>query len=172
MLFALLALTASTATADASVNPLQEARNGSVQCYQPDDQQRTCRSIASYVPRGEAKYANKAVVLLSPNGPVILETITPVTIKSGAVCGFIQAEDVRAGKLHLGGRLLPHAEAAPLLGQVVQSMSGIIGQEICTSYVQTADGLIAKATMNGVYQASADQRVKWVQPANGYSVAP
>lgn len=172
MLFALLALTASTASADTSMNPLQEARNGSVQCYQPDDQQRTCRSIASYVPTGETTYANKAVVLLSPNGPVILETITPVTIRAGAVCGFIRAEDVRAGKLHVAGRLLTDAEAAPMLGQVVQSMSGIMGQEICTSYVQTADGLTAKATMNGVYQAGADQRVKWVQPADGYSVTP
>lgn len=172
MLLALLTLAVPTAVTDAAVNPLADAKNGSLQCYQPDDQRRTCRSIASYVPTGEATYVNKATVLLSTAGRITLETTTPVTIRVGAVCGFIRAEDVRAGKLRVADRLLPDAEAAPLLAQVMQSMSGLMGQEICTSYVQTVGGFTAKATMNGVYQASADQRVKWVQPSEGYSVAP
>ncbi len=171
-LFALLAIAASTSIADLPSNPLTKAKDGSVQCYEPDDQRRTCRSIASYVATGETTYNNKAVVLISNNGPVTLETITPVIIKVGAVCGFIRAEDISAGKLRVSGKLLSDTEAAPLLVKVAQLMSGMIGKEICTSYVQTANGLTAKATINGVYEANADQRMKWIQPSAGYSVAP
>lgn len=168
----IMVLAVSGASSIGPENPLAPAAAGQVQCYQPDDRKRTCRSIASYQRRDDGTYANTAVVLLSSAGPVTLETITPVTVKAGAVCGSIRAENINAGKLRIADRLLPDSEAAPILVRIVQSMAPLINKEICTSYEQSADGLTAKATIAGVYRSDADQRVGWVQPSDGYTVAP
>jgi len=167
----MMALTAS-ASASASVDPLDPAKGGNVQCYMPDEQRRTCRSIASFVQINSSTYANKAMVLIAKEGPVILETVTPVILKAGAVCGFIRGEDIRAGKLYIAQGLLPASKATPLLAQLAQSSSWINGVEICTTYVPTKDGLTAKVAYDGEYQENSDQRVKWVRPGDGYSVAP
>ena len=167
-----IALAVSGAPSIVSVNPLALAADGKVQCYQPDDQKRTCRSIAAYQRRGDGTYANTAIVLISTAGPVTLETITPVTVKAGAVCGSIRPEDINAGKLRVADRILSNSEAAPVLARIALSMASLINKEICTSYVQSAGGLTAKATIEGVYRSDADQRVKWVQPGDGYTVSP
>jgi hypothetical protein len=172
MILVALLIVASTASVGASEDPLDPAKGGSVQCYMPDEGRRTCRSIASYVPIDSGTYANKAMVLIAREGPIILETVTPVTLKAGAVCGFIREEDIRAGKLYVGRGLLPASKASPLLEQLAHSSSWAKDMEICTTYVPTRDGLIAKVAYDGDYQKNSDQHVKWVRPSDGYSVAP
>ena len=175
ILIALLMATATataTATAGASADPLKPAKCGSVQCYMPDEGRRTCRSIASYVPINSNTYSNKAMVLIAREGPIILATVTPVTLKAGAVCGFIREEDIRAAKLYVGQGVLPASKATPLLEQLARSSIWAKGMEICTTYVPTKDGLIAKVAYDGDYQENSDQRVKWIRPSDGYSVAP
>lgn len=171
LILVVLAMAASEASPVAPMDPLAAA-DGKVECYQPDDEKRTCRSIASYQRTNDQTYANTAIVLVSSAGPVTLETVTPVAVKAGAVCGSIRADDIGAGKLRVAGRLLPEAEAAPVLSQIAESMAPLIDREICTSYEPSEAGLTAKATIAGVYQADADQRVKWVAPDEGYVVAP
>jgi hypothetical protein len=167
----LIALAAS-ASGVPSIDPLSPAASGQVQCYQPDEQKKTCRSIASYRAVGRSTYSNTAVVLLSEAPPVILETTAPVTVRQGAVCGAIRAEDIAAGKLRVSGRLFDDVEAAPLLARVAEAMKALINKQICTSYEASGDGLTARASIDGRYRADMDQRVKWVHPGDGYKVAP
>jgi hypothetical protein len=128
--------------------------------------------MAAYRRLNDGSYANTATVLLSSEGPVVLETITPVTMREGAVCGSIRADDISAGKLRISNRLLADDEAAPILARVAQSMAPMINKEICTTYVQSANGIAAKATIEGMYRADADQKVAWIKPDDGYTVAP
>lgn len=167
-----MALAATNATPAMMTDPLAPAADGKVQCHQPNDEKRTCRSMASYQRRDDGTYTNTAIVLLSSAGPVTLETTTVVILKAGAVCEAVRLNDLNAGKLRVAGRLLPDSEAVRILPRIAQSMASIIDKEICTSYEQSAEGLIAKATISGEYRPDADQRVKWVQPDDGYQVAP
>lgn len=171
-IFIVLALAGTNAALAAPTNPLAPAADGQLQCHQPNDEKRTCRSIASYQRKDDGTYTNTAVVLLSSAGPVTLETTTVVTLKAGAVCGAIRANDLNTGKLRVAGRLLPDSEAAPILPRIAQSMASVIDKEICTSYEESTQGLTAKATISGEYRPDADQRVKWVQANDGYQVAP
>jgi hypothetical protein len=171
MILMAMAFTASKVTV-ALGNPLAPAMRGQMQCHQPDDKRRTCRSIATYTRDSIGSYSNKAIVLISSAGPVTLETVTPVTVEAGAVCGSIRAEDIMQGKLRVADRLLSDEEAKPVLLRVSQSMTPVMGKRICTSYVTAQTGVIAKASIDGVYRAESDQTVKWVQPADGYVVAP
>ena len=172
MFFTLLALTAITGGADTVSNPLDPAIAGQLECTRPDDQKKTCRSIASYRLVEGSTYSNTATILISPDGPVTFEATSPVTVKAGAVCGVMKAEDVSSGKLRVAGTLLDDAQAAPALARMVTALSSIMNKEICVTYQSSTGGLIEKATIDGVYQANQDQAVEWVQPDAGYVVAP
>ena len=170
--FALLALTAATGGADVVSNPLAPAMAGQLECTRPDDQKKTCRSIASYRLVEGSTYSNTATILISPDGPVIFEVTSPVTLKGEAVCGVMKPEDVSSGKLRVAGTLLDDAQAAPALARMVTGLSGLMNKEICVTYQASAGGLIEKATIDGVYQVNQDQVVEWVSPDAGYVVAP
>jgi len=165
-----LALLVQAAPAEA--NPLARSLTGDLQCYMPDAQRKTCHSIASYKRRADGGYDNGATILLSPQGPVTLETLTLVTVKGEAVCGTIHKSDIDKAKIRFAGRLLSDTEAAPVIARLQQGLAPIIEQEVCTTYVAEADHLVAKATIAGTYQAALDQPVKWVTPGDNYSVAP
>lgn len=165
-------LGAVAASAGAEENPLALAESGSVQCFEPDDEKKTCRSIAAYRPLGEGRYETVSTVLISRASSMTLETVTPVEVKKGAVCGLVTAEEVANGKLRLADRLLAPDEARPYLETLQKSLKALIGKEICTSYAGAPGGLLAKVLVDGVYRAGTDERVKWIGPNEAYSVSP
>lgn len=163
---------AQTASA-ADIQPLAPALAGKAQCYAPDAARKTCKSMAYYAARSDGGYDNRGLVLLQATPPVVLDTVTPVTVKDGAVCGAIRAQDIAAGKLIVQGQTLPDAAAKPWLDKITASLSGVIGHEICTRYVDDGKGgLIAQASMDGQRQTDQDQAMTWVASEDGYTVAP
>ncbi len=153
--------------------PLTPAAQGQIQCYVPDTAKKTCMSLAYYVARDDGGFDNRSVVLLNKSPVVTLDTTTRVTLKDGAVCGAIRAEDIAAGKVTVGDHLMTPEEASPVLNSITQGLSGIIGHEICTVYVPDASGkLVAQASMDGKRQPEQDQPVLWISPSDGYTVAP
>lgn len=167
----LLALLAAASAAYAA--PLTPAADGQVQCYVPDTARKTCSSMAYYVARDDGSFDNRAIVLINKSPAVTLETTTRVTIRDGAVCGALRAEDIAAGKITAGGRVMTSDEAGPVLNSISQALTNVFGHEICTVFAPDASGkLTAQATMDGKRQAEQDQPVLWVSPSDGYTVAP
>ena len=171
-LLALVMLAATAGPSGLVSDPLAPAIAGQLECTRTDDQKKTSRSIAAYRHVEGSTYSNTATILISPDGPVIFEVTSPVTVKGEAVCGVMKAGDVLSGKLRVAGTLLADAQAAPALARMVTGLSGIMNKEICVTYQSSAGGLIEKATIDGVYQANQDQIVEWVSPDAGYVVAP
>ena len=167
MLFALLVL----AAADAYPAPLTPAASGQVQCYAPTDH-KTCTSIGTYVANGDGTFANGAQILLSKQPVVILQTTTPVSVKAGAVCGTITRDNIAKAGLTVNGQALPADKAGPVLEQIAGALGSVIDHEICTTYVPDGSGFVAKSVMDGKPQPNQDQKVIWVSPADGYTVAP
>ncbi len=164
-------LTAASAVSPA-IDPLLPAQSGEIQCYAPDEARKTCRSLAFYEKRDASSYDNRAIVLISPAEPVVLETVTPVVIQAGAVCGAIRLEDIQKGKLTISGRDLPADQATSALSHIADAMQPIMGKRICTTYVSEKGALVAHVTINSVDQPDMKQTVKWVKPSDGYTVAP
>lgn len=152
-------------------DPLAPARQGKLQCYSPDRVNKTCQSLAGYAPDGRGGYRNTAEVLLASAPRITLETVTPVTVKSGAVCGFIRKADLDAGIVRRDGARLEGEAAQRILNAAAQALAPLAGQEICTSYVADGDQWIARGTIGGVADKLPDQAVLWVSPAEGYRVA-
>jgi len=168
LVFFLIGAAAGAPNATAPANPLGRAEQGELQCYQPDVAQKTCQSIAAYRRTGPGAYDNKAIVALGDGAT--LETRTPVVLKDGAVCGSISVEDVMAGILTVGNRVLTPEEAKPILDRIVHGMATMIGKEICTRYEPSGTDFKAKATIGGVDQPE-DITVKWIKPTDGYTAS-
>jgi hypothetical protein len=156
----------------AGANALSPAEKGLAQCYEPNTATKTCASLATYKRNDDGTWDNTAVVLLDPQKPITLETTTSVTIRDGAVCGSIRKADVLGGHVKVAGQLIPADQSAGALASIAEGMGPMMDREICTAYIETADGLVAKAKIAGMTGALPDQRVKWVLPSDGYSVAP
>jgi hypothetical protein len=172
LFFTLLALTAVAGGAEAASNPLAPAMAGLLECSRPDDQKKTCRSIASYRLVEGSTYSSTATILISPQGPVTFEGTSPATVKEGNVCGVMKPEDITSGKLLVAGTPLDNAQAAPALQRMVTALGSIMNKEICVTYQRSGTGLVEKTTVDGVYQADHDEVVEWVRPDAGYVVAP
>ena len=170
MLPSALLISAGAATPAASENPLAKAEQGLLQCYRPDVSKKTCQSIASYRRTGPDVFDNKAVIPLG-NG-ASLETHTPVSLKDGAVCGLIRAEDVLAGTVRVHETVLAAEQAKPILERIAQGLASFAGKEICTRYEPTGADLTAKVTIAGTERPDQSVTVKWISGSDGYTVSP
>lgn len=128
--------------------------------------------IASYRRTGSGTYDNEAIVAISSQGPISVETHTPVTLKGDAVCAQVQTQEIRAGTLREGGRVVPPLDAKPILDRIVQAVAPWDGQETCTRYEPSGPDFTAKISIEGKYRPDLDTKVKWISPAEAYAVTP
>jgi hypothetical protein len=152
--------------------PIAPAAMGKLQCYAPDPIRKTCNSLAGYKSGASGAIDNTAIVMVSRNPLITMETVSPVAIKAGAVCGKIRHEDIDSAKFTADGQVLGTAQAAPLRQQLTLAFKDIFGREICTTYILDGGAFIARATMDGAPMQVPDQRVIWVAPEEGYQVRP
>jgi hypothetical protein len=167
----LFALLAAADALPAYPDPIGPAATGQAQCYAPDTTRKTCNSLAFYKAREDGTFDNTAIVLLSPSPVVVMQTVTPVTVVDGAVCGKIEADQVTSATLTVNGQALAPADAAPALARLSTAMQPIFDHQICTRYIPDGAQFTAKATLDGNPQPP-DQKVIWVSPSDGYHVAP
>jgi len=171
--FATIAASALPALAASLPDPLAPATSGQLQCYSPDTTRKTCISLASYKPGANGTIDIAAVVLISKDPVVTMETVSPVEVKAGQVCGKVRSQDIDAAKFGVAGQLLDAKQAAPLREQMRRTFVNVFDREICTAYVDQGRTSLARSTMDKVpLPASTDQQVLWVSPTDGYRVAP
>lgn len=155
-----------------AMNPLALAEKGLWQCWRPNFSSKTCRVIASYRKTGPERYDNTAILALSTRGPVTVETHSLVVVRGGSVCGAVRTQDIEAGIVRNGARIVASADAQPILEQVAQIMAPLNGQETCTRYERSGPDFIAKISVAGRYRPELDTKVKWISSADGYTVTP
>ncbi len=170
MLSLILTLALQAAAPAASADPLGPARIGDLQCYRPDTVRKTCRALAGYSFGADGKILNRAEVLLQDSPPVTMTTVSPVTVKDGAVCGPVSGID--KAQIAFRGRRIPEADAVPIRAQIQQSMAETLGKEVCTTYRRSGDWWVATVTMDGVARPDMQDTVLWVPASAGYSVQP
>lgn len=161
-------LTAAALTGSPAL--LAPAEAGQVQCYHPNTERHTCRSIVAYTKNGDGTWTNTATVLVSKMPQLILRSSTRVQEQNGAVCGQIHASDLTSGTLTLNGQEMPAEDAAPLLAQAPALMGKALDRDICTTW-QGMGQTTATATVDGEAHPELNQTVMWVSPSD-YHVGP
>lgn len=170
-MLSLVLLLAGLQAAPGGADPLAPARAGKLQCYSPSAATKSCRSLASYAFAADGSIANRAEVLLAPQVGLVMTTVSPVTVKNGAVCGMLG--DLSDAEFVMNGQ-----PAAPQVADSIRERLGpvrapMMGKEICTVYRPDGDGFITEATIGGQpTPPGAAQKVIWVAPSDGYGVRP
>jgi hypothetical protein len=163
---------AAAQAAPSVTDPLLPARSGQQQCYAPDTARKTCRAMAQYKFSNDNKVESISQVLVSKNGPVVMMSAAPVTVRAGAVCGTLRAEDVRSAGFLVAGQPAPDVLADQIRNQLIPAMSRDFGKEVCTTYVPSDTGYTTKVTISGVAHPEVVDKVIWVGTNDGYVVAP
>ncbi len=164
-LFLALAAPVSLQAAD----PLAPAREGRLQCHQPDTARKTCASLAGYTFAPDGTILNQAEVMLNPAPLIVMRQEDAVVVRDGAVCGRFGAfEDA---VFTVDGQLAPPAVADAIQGQIAAAFAQL-GTEGCTRYSPQGDGWMAEVSIDSVARPDLNQPVIWVAPSDGYTVRP
>ena len=170
MLALILAAVAAQAAPAAALDPLAPARGGGLQCYGADPARKTCQALAGYTFGADGVILNQAEVMVSPSPVVTMKTVSPVTVKDGAVCGALSGID--QAEIAIEGRPADAAVTAQIRDQLATAMAPMLGKQVCTTYRREGDSLAADVTIEGVARPEMKTTVRWVHPAEGYAVRP
>jgi hypothetical protein len=168
----LLACVAPSARAATPVGPLAPAADGKFQCFGYDRARKTCQSTAGYAAGPGDTIENTATLLIGHDPTIVMTTISPVTVEGQRVCGPIRAEDLESATFLVSGSPPDEDAADALRAGLKKAMVAMLGKQVCVTLAPDGGGLVAHATIDAVPQPDSDQRVIWVSPADGWTVAP
>jgi hypothetical protein len=152
---------------------LAPAREGQLQCYVPNVEAKTCESLAGYSFDAQGGIVSQGEVLISPAQPlVVMSMSSPVTVRNGALCGPMTAEDLQRASFTIDGAPADAAQTQSIRAMLTQQLAGLLGVDVCTTFTPDSGGFRAEASFNGTPQPMLTQRVIWVGADEGYRVAP
>ena len=149
------------------VDILRPARQGQVQCFQPDIDARTCKIMAAYSFEDDGRIVSTTQALMDENGPAVLVVTAPVVVRGKAVCGGL--EHLPTARFVVAGQpATPGQESGYRMMLSVAPRKG----EVCARWVGDGNGYVAYGSLDGKPKKDFDQRMIWVEPGEGYRVAP
>ncbi|MCX7358688.1 MAG: hypothetical protein NT015_11205 [Alphaproteobacteria bacterium] len=155
-----------------SADPLAPAREGRLQCFEPNTSAKTCQALGGYVFQANGVIDNPAQVLISPSPAIVMRISNPVTVRNGAICGPLTAADVARATFTIDGAVASEADTTEIRSSLTQQLGQMFGQESCMTLTPDGDGFRSETTMGGVPQPQQTQHVIWVGANDGYRVAP
>lgn len=152
---------------EARMDILSDARDGLVQCYQPQVDEKTCKIMASFSFNPDGQILSTAQMLMDETGPAVLVVTTPVAVRDGALCGQLDALPT-ARFLVAGQPATPGQDA----GYRAMLSFGPKKGEVCARWIADGHGFIVHGSLDGKPHRDFDQRMIWVYPEEGFRVAP
>lgn len=155
-----------------AADPIAPAWMGQAQCYAPNADTKACASIGAYARDARGVIQNTAEVLLSAEPRIVMTTMAPVEIKGAAICGVIQQRDLDTATFTLNGAPADAATAEAIRRSIGPGYAPVLNREVCSIEAKVANGLVAQVTVDGARRPELDQPIRWVSPAEGYTVKP
>jgi hypothetical protein len=109
-----------------------------------------------------------AAVRISDRPLTIVQTVTPVTIREGQVCGDLQ--DTRISQLMIDGKPARPEEANEVRDAMQEAWREDFGKPSCSRYTAEGDLLTVETTVDGVLRPDSRRRMMWVDPDSGFGV--
>ncbi|ANP44682.1 hypothetical protein [Candidatus Viadribacter manganicus] len=166
-----LSLLAGTAHAQ-TTDVLAPARQGQLQCYEPNVASKTCQSLGGYTFAANGVIDNVAWVLIMPEPVVIMRISSPVVVRNNAICGPLSAADIARATFTIQGAPAGEADTRDIRAGLTEQLAPMLNQESCLTLTADGNGFRADTTIGGVPQPQQTQRVIWIGPNDGYRVAP
>jgi len=157
-----------TVLAGASVDPLKPARSGRIQCHNPDLARRSCEAMSRFVFLQDGGVVAMAAVKISDHPLTIVQTVTPVTVREGQVCGDLQ--DTRISQLMIEGRPARPEESKEVGDALREVWREDFGKPSCSRYTAEGELLTVETTVDGVPRPDSRRRMMWVDHDSGFGI--
>ncbi|MBO9623128.1 MAG: hypothetical protein J7500_10495 [Sphingomonas sp.] len=165
-LLLLLAATQSQAAAD----PLASAREGKIQCIQPNKEKKTCLGLASLTVRPDGSFDSVARVMIAPTPAIVMETRSSGKAEGDALCAVIRQQDYANARITIEGAPADAATGDAIRGQLVGAVAPLDGKKACSRAVPEGDVLRLDVTVEGTARPDLTRRAIWVRPDEGYKL--
>ena len=172
---ALIALALMTASLGAAVQAEEPWKRGLVQCYDANPERKTCRAIGAYRQIEDGSVINDATNMVSREPVVIFRASNPVYDHDGMSCSAIVRMEPYITGVEVDGRALEGESLERAKTRIADNMERSLGTsgEYCTREEPQPDGTVFnRVTINGAERPQASGIVPWVDPAEGWRVAP
>jgi hypothetical protein len=170
----LITLVALGTMALADPGPLAPARDGLVQCYEPNVEQKTCQSIASYRFETNGRILNKAETVLGDNPRIVLIAEAEVYVRDGAECSSESVSPDHILSVEVDGLALSGDDLAGISQVIATAINEEVGEgEFCSTYHHKPDGsMTALVTVSEQPRADLSAVVRWVRREDGWRLEP
>jgi hypothetical protein len=151
---------------------LGPARQGQLQCFEPNVAAKTCQSIGGYTFNANGVIDNTADVLIMPQPVIVMRVTAPVTLRGGAICGPLTTADIERATFTIDGAAASAEDTQAIKTALTQQLAPMLNVETCITLTPVDGGFRADSVMAGTPRPELSQRVVWVRPEDGYRVAP
>ncbi|MGQ0531204.1 MAG: hypothetical protein ACT4OF_00760 [Caulobacteraceae bacterium] len=165
-------LFAGAPAAAQSAEVLAPAREGRLQCFEPNVAQKTCQSIGGYTFNADGAIDNAADVLTMPSPVIIMRVNSPVTVRDNAICGPLTAADIDRATFTIDGAPANEQDTSDIRAAMTEQLGPMLNVELCMTLTPVDGGFRADTRVGGIERPDQVQRVIWVRPEEGYRVAP
>jgi hypothetical protein len=152
--------------------PLEPARGGLVQCYDPDRAARTCRAIGAYRFTADGVVWNDAQTVISPSPRIVLRATTKVYVRDSAECTLPESRADEITAIEVNGTTLQGDVFETARKQIADAVQATLGAgELCSTYHPNPDGSLRAVTViDGVERPELESTVLWIDPAEGWTL--
>ncbi|NBW06794.1 MAG: hypothetical protein EBR82_02075 [Caulobacteraceae bacterium] len=159
----------------AASDPLAPARQGMVQCYDPDTARKLCRAMGFYEFGADGAILNRAETRLQDAPVIVMFAHSTVVIRDGKECSVEPIRPADIDRIEIDGQPLPTDALGPVRAQIVAGLPDMLkgDQPLCSTYPAKTDGpMQVTVDVGGVAHPELTSTVLWVRPADGWKVRP
>ncbi len=170
MTLALLFMFAALAGGPPADDPLAPARQGKLQCHEPDLVNRRCQVLSRFEFAMDGTITNVGEFMISERPLIIVTTRTPVTSRGGEVCGDRRMTAV--SQVFVDDQPATAQETIDVRAMLAEALQPDFGKQSCSRYSPDGQFLRSQRSVDGVRDPTDDGRILWVDPDSGFTVRP
>jgi hypothetical protein len=170
-LAALLGLTISQ-FAHANENPLTPAKAGKLWCYEPDSENKTCRSFSRFEWDGAGNIWEEDEIAYSANPLLTMKVRDTATIEGVSICQIMREETFQTAVFMVDGKPASADQDMTYRKTYGAHFAPLYGKKFCLDISPYGSLFITQVTIDGTPYPSATSRLKWISVDEGYELAP
>lgn len=170
-LAALLGLTIAQ-FAHANENPLAPAKAGKLWCYEPDSENKTCRSFSRFEWDGAGSIWEEDEIAFSANPLLIMKVRGPTTIEGVSICQIIREETFQKAVFMVDGKPASADQDMTYRETYGARFAPLYGKKFCLDISPYGNVFITQVAIDGTPYPSATSRLKWISPDEDYVLSP
>jgi hypothetical protein len=169
---AAFAIAAISQLVHANEDPLAPAKAGKLWCYEPDSENRTCRSFSRFEWDAAGSIWEEDELTLSANPLVTMKVRAISTHEGVAICQVIVEETFQKAMFMVDGKPATADEDMAFREQYGSRYAPFYGKKFCLEISPYESIFITQVAIDGTPYPSATSRLKWISPDEGYVLAP